>query len=303
PTRITYFSLLLNLGYAVSVLGIGLLVLYGMPAAAPALRHTAEFLGVLSGCAIYAAIFAKLRNSLQMTWSVVFSGFFLAMFLHALWPDSKPLTVFAAFLIGLSMVMGLLNMFFNVGVVGKKYRMRSHLVLTMCCSTVGGGLIVVLGNFSYLFPARELSVTAMAVSGLMVVGYFVSAPILSRNYFMEDWVEDSEYVEVGLAAQIRQEQAQAALLASQKPPAYLFEDFMARAKTLTPTEMIILGHYAGGKKTDEILALMFIAPSTLKNHNTNIFRKLQVSNRDELMVYINLMRRCEMLQALLPNSE
>lgn len=292
PTRITYFSLFLNFGYAASVLGVGLMVLARLPSP---LRYAAGFCGVLLGCAVYFVVFARLRHSLHMTWSITFSCFFLAMFLHALWPGNAPLSVVTALLIGLSTVIGLLNMFYNVGVVGKKFGMRSHLILTMCFSSAGGGLCVLIGLYSYVLPGRGLAMFAMGTAALISVAYFVSVPVLYRSYFSEDWVEDSEYAEVGLLPRPGAQPG-----APYADPALLFEDFQQRVKTLTPTELVIFEYYAEGKTSEEIRALMFIAPSTLKNHKTHMFRKLEVSNGDELMVYINLMRKCEMLETLFP---
>jgi len=74
-------------------------------------------------------------------------------------------------------------------------------------------------------------------------------------------------------------------------PDNLFEDFIARVKSLTKTEMEIFRHYAAGKNINDIPSLMFISAHTLKNHNTHIYQKLEVSSKDELMLYVELIKK------------
>lgn len=71
----------------------------------------------------------------------------------------------------------------------------------------------------------------------------------------------------------------------------LFEDFIGRIKTLTPTEMIIFRYYLEGKTAAEVVSLMFISKSTLKTHNGHIYSKLGVSSKDELMLYVEMIKK------------
>ncbi|MCL1896465.1 MAG: LuxR C-terminal-related transcriptional regulator [Clostridiales bacterium] len=71
-------------------------------------------------------------------------------------------------------------------------------------------------------------------------------------------------------------------------PDDLFEDFIARVRTLTPTEKSIFRLYAEGMSAEEVIDVMFISAHTLKTHNKHIYSKLGVSSRDELTLYIEL---------------
>ena len=42
----------------------------------------------------------------------------------------------------------------------------------------------------------------------------------------------------------------------------------------------------------------YVSVATVRKHNTSINRKLEVSNREELMVYVDLFRRCGRLDEL-----
>lgn len=78
----------------------------------------------------------------------------------------------------------------------------------------------------------------------------------------------------------------------------LLQSFRGKVQLLTPTERRILQYYIDGYSLKEIPALAYISISTAKTHNTNINRKLDISSRDELMLYIDLFRRCDRLKEI-----
>ncbi|MGO5024289.1 response regulator transcription factor [Lawsonibacter sp. LCP25S3_G6] len=84
------------------------------------------------------------------------------------------------------------------------------------------------------------------------------------------------------------------------PPniAELFDQFVERKDLLTEAERNILRYYIDGHEIAEIPDLAFISMSTVRKHNRSIYEKLGVASRDELMLYIDLLRRCGRLQEL-----
>ena len=50
---------------------------------------------------------------------------------------------------------------------------------------------------------------------------------------------------------------------------------------LSPREVEVLGLIAQGKTNKEISAALFVSPGTVKAHTSNIYRKLDVTNRTE----------------------
>ena len=59
--------------------------------------------------------------------------------------------------------------------------------------------------------------------------------------------------------------------------------FLSQIPHLTPTEKIIYDYYLAGMRTKEILTTLNIKENTLKYHNKNIYGKLGVSSRKELL--------------------
>jgi len=63
--------------------------------------------------------------------------------------------------------------------------------------------------------------------------------------------------------------------------------------TLTPTEKTIYGLYIDGKGTRDIMKELGITENTLKYHNKNIYSKLGVSSRKQLIEYARAIQKAE----------
>ena len=78
----------------------------------------------------------------------------------------------------------------------------------------------------------------------------------------------------------------------------MFSAFAEKVKTLTAAERRILNYYMDGYDTGDIPELAYISIHTVKKHNHSIYQKLEVSSRDELLLYIELFRCCGRLAEL-----
>lgn len=78
----------------------------------------------------------------------------------------------------------------------------------------------------------------------------------------------------------------------------VFASFAAKYQLLSAAEKRILKYYIEGYEISEIPNLAYISINTVKKHNRNIYQKFEVSSRDELMVYIELLRKCGKLSYL-----
>lgn len=77
-----------------------------------------------------------------------------------------------------------------------------------------------------------------------------------------------------------------------------FSDFVSRVETLTPMERTVLQYYIDGCDISEVARRAVISINTAKKHNTNINRKLGITSREELVLYIDLFRRCGKLEQI-----
>lgn len=78
----------------------------------------------------------------------------------------------------------------------------------------------------------------------------------------------------------------------------LFAHFSNGVESLTNAEYHIFQYYIDGLTIAEIPEAACISMSTVKKHNRNIYDKLHISSYDELMLYLDLFRRCDRLSEL-----
>jgi len=78
----------------------------------------------------------------------------------------------------------------------------------------------------------------------------------------------------------------------------LFKEFSSRVTTLTPSERMILQYIIDGCSLEEAAERLFISVNTARKHNTNLKRKLELSSREELSLYIDLFRRAGRLDEI-----
>ena len=70
-----------------------------------------------------------------------------------------------------------------------------------------------------------------------------------------------------------------------------YAHFIEKLKTLTPKEREVFNLYLDRKSAKEIVVLLDFSENTLKYHNKNIYGKLGVASRKELLMYVALMKQ------------
>ena len=159
----------------------------------------------------------------------------------------------------------------------------------------------------FLLVAVLLNVSVWLVEQLMdeafeflSVSYIITGILLLLIYSMLcDYgiVQSSgSLVSVQMLTQLNTRQVNPGAL----PPSMedMFHSFAQKIKTLSSAERRILNYYIDGHEIAEIPELAFISIHTVKKHNRSIYQKLEISSRDELMLYIELFRCCDRLDEL-----
>ena len=82
----------------------------------------------------------------------------------------------------------------------------------------------------------------------------------------------------------------------------LFQNFAKKTASLSSAERRILYYYIEGYEISEIPELAYISIHTVKKHNRSIYQKLGINSRDELMLYLDLFRRCDRLDELMEDT-
>ena len=73
----------------------------------------------------------------------------------------------------------------------------------------------------------------------------------------------------------------------------LFEGFVRSIQTLSPAERSVFNLYMEGYNAKAIAEILCLSINTIKTHNKRIYMKLNVSSRNELMVFVKMMKERE----------
>jgi DNA-binding CsgD family transcriptional regulator len=260
PKKRAYFTLALNFAFALIVLGVGKGMLDGNVTESTAYLYLVYFGGGLFACLLYYLLFAFLNSSLQMSWNSTFAAFFLAVLINSLSPNNAVALFLFSFLMGVASSLGTICMFYNVGVIGKKYNNMNHLKLPLWFG-VAGGIGFVLIGFTFNGLSNEtLALIIPIVSAVMALIYFVAAPILTQGYFKDDWVEDSEMSEID-----------AHLLS-------LFEKYGLSKREAEVCRLLLEGY-----TMRQVGSALDISQATVNTHCTSLYRKANVNSKIQLL--------------------
>ena len=108
---------------------------------------------------------------------------------------------------------------------------------------------------------------------MLSVSYIISVLFLIA---LDSLIKESEKAEIAEAIE-REE------VLKEKAENFNSEELLKSVSLLTITEHLIFDYYIEGKSTKEIMAMLNIKENTLKFHNKNIYSKLSVSSRKELV--------------------
>lgn len=82
---------------------------------------------------------------------------------------------------------------------------------------------------------------------------------------------------------------------------YKFKKFIEATSSLTPAELNVLVLLIKGYDVDQLPEILYISKSTAKHHILKIYKKLNVSSRGELLLYLDFIKGCGMVDQIIGN--
>lgn len=150
-------------------------------------------------------------------------------------------------------------------IVRKRLESRAHAIAVVCVAVINLGVWLVEQLLHLNFEFLAVSYVISEVSLLLFA------------YVHEEFERLKEHAAVATAV----EDAATPMQGETNPSAD--EYLRSQLPLLTPAERTIYEYYLENKTTREIMALLNIKENTLKYHNKNLYSKLGVSSRKELM--------------------
>ncbi len=175
-----------------------------------------------------------------------------------------------------------------------------------------GGQAWIMG---VLLPREDLSAYMSAQNGRILLLLFTlflfsaaAAYIFSRRYiapvaeairsikgqsaaaYEKTNIQEIDDLLAFLAAQDHLTQPPAGREEGGQESSVLFQAFVQSIAHLSPAERAVFNLYMEGYNAKEIAQILCLSINTIKTHNKRIYMKLNVSSRNELMVYVKMMQ-------------
>ena len=201
----------------------------------------------------------------------------------------------------------------------RKYIGRHELLNLKSCNGMPLAVLTLMSEANYeklTAESRRAWITGtliflflLLILSIVMSHYFVKPILRSLKALQDDTLTDgnlSGISEVDALVDFMQTKRNAEKLENGGIPANIEEmlkAFAMRVETLTPAERKVLQYYIEGYTIQEIASLLYISIGTARKHNTNLNRKLGITVREELMLYIDLFRKCNQLDKLTTRTE
>lgn len=75
-----------------------------------------------------------------------------------------------------------------------------------------------------------------------------------------------------------------------KLPLFACEEFVKNTELLSPAERAVFNLYVEGHTAKEITQILNLSINTIKTHNKRIYMKLNVASREELLMYVTMLK-------------
>lgn len=260
--RSAYFTILINVIFAMLFKGFGkgIVNISIMNSAYPV--NTLYLFGGFLGCFVYIFLYAFTQKSIQIAWNVTIANFAVGTLFNAFSKEVPELILLFAVLLGIGSTIGMINIYYILGVIAKKYNSMRYIRLSLVFIGLSGGITGIL--FGNLVENANLSLVSILVSVSSVcimMLFLVLSPALSRSYYEDSWVSDAELSEI--------EDREAAL----------FGQFHLSNREAEVCKLLLKGH-----TLRQISSILNIAYATVNTYYTNIYRKLNINSRTELIL-------------------
>lgn len=220
------------------------------------------YLGGLAGCIVYFAIYAFSERAFIWLGNITFGSFALGLFCNTSVVRMPVMVVFFALLMGIGNAVGMINMYYIMGVVGKKYNSMRYLRLSIFFIGVCGGVSgVAVGNYIHNKNTFEVSMIASVVSVAVMLLFIMLSAVVSESRYYDDWAKDSAKKEID------NEQLD-----------------MFRKYSLSKREIEVCKLLLQGYTMRQISGILSIAYSTVNTYCTSAYRKLEINSRTELLL-------------------
>ena len=221
-------------------------------------------IGGLTGCLITMLIYGTTQKSTQVSLNITFGSMAIGLLFNSFVPQSPDFVLVFALLIGIGSTMGIINTYYILGVIAKKYNSMRYVRLSILFIGICGGIAGLLaGNYLSQINSVQISLFASIISATAMIIFLMMSPLLSQTLYEDNWVQDAKKKEI----------------TDDHLP--FFEKY-----NLTPRETMVCELLLEGHTLRQISGILAIAYPTVNTYCTSIYRKLNINSRTELLLLL-----------------
>ena len=216
-------------------------------------------IGGLLGVAVYLLIFAKVKKSMHVVVNFSFCLLSVGLLCNALSDHNPFLQVIFALLLGAGNSMGVITMYYMLGVIGKKFHSVKYIQRTIVLVGICGGVAGVLAG-NLIEGMREATITVSVIVSTVMMLLVTFYPLMLNDHF-KNWTEDAE------KSEIDNEQL------------FLFKKYKLSKRETDVCKLLLQGY-----TMRQISGILSLAYPTVNTYCTSVYRKLNINSRTELLV-------------------
>ena len=220
------------------------------------------YIGGLLGCFIYIGVYALSGKAVIWLCNITFSCIAMGLLCNSFASDIPGMGYAFAILLGIGCTIGMINMYYILAVVGKKYNSMRYLRLSILFIGVCGGVTgVIAGNVINNINTNRVSIIASLITAAFLLLFLALSPFLSQAQSFGDWAKDSGKIEIDSG-----------------------NDAMFTKYHLSRREIEVCKLMLEGYTLRQISGILSIAYSTVNTYCTSSYRKLNINSKTELIM-------------------
>jgi len=218
--------------------------------------------GGLLGCALYFILYAFVPKAYIWLGNITFFCVAMGLLCNAFSMQIPGLLISFALLLGIGSTVGMINMYYIIGVIGKKYNSMRYLRLSILCIGICGGAVgIAVGNLIDGADTFHVSMAASVVSIFFMMLFMMVSPIMAQARYEEDWGKDSQNTEIDSGT------------------SDMFQQYQMSKRETEVCKLLLEGY-----TLRQVSGILSISYSTVNTYCTSAYRKLGINSRTELLI-------------------
>lgn len=259
--RRIYLTIFFNCAFVILCKGAGKGILNAAAQNAGAPLMAWHYLGGLFGCALFIALYAVSKRAYLWAGNMIFASVAMGLFLNAFADRLPGFAAAFALLLGLGNAMGMINMYYIIGVVGKKYESMKYIRLSILLVGICGGVSgIALGRIISGANTYGSSIAASVFAAAVMIALLIASPILAQSHYESDWAKDAQRSEVD------------------NEQLHVFRRYNLSKREIEVCRLLLQGY-----TMRQISGILSLAYPTVNTYCTSIYRKTGINSRAELM--------------------